>query len=159
MSTRAKATLDKAAAMTPDDHCANEAAIILQLVLGEYVQAAMIAVLLIFNAAVGFLQEERAQATLDALKAQLAPSASVRRDGAWKTISAAKLVPGDIVKLSLGGIVGADVRLIEGEILLDQSILTRESLPIEGGLGRETYAGALVRLAHEVRSNRRTRGA
>src|SRR3984885_11881509 len=65
-----------------------EAAIVLQLVLGEYVEAAIIAVLLLFNAALGFFQENRAQATLAALKSRLAMTASARRDGAWKNLPA-----------------------------------------------------------------------
>ena len=69
----------------------------------------------------------------------------MRRDGAWKTIPAAELVPGDVVKLSLGAVVAADVRLTGGEILLDQSMLTGESVPIEAGAGLQAYAGALVR--------------
>jgi H+-transporting ATPase len=71
--------------------------------------------------------------------------ASVQRDGAWKNIPANELVPGDMVKLSLGGVVAADVKLVEGSILLDQSLLTGESVPIEAGPGLQTYAGALVR--------------
>ncbi len=122
-----------------------EAAIILQLALGDYIEAAVIGLLLVFNAVLGLFQEGRAQATLNTLKARLAVTASVRRDGVWGTVDAADLVPGDIVKLSLGGIVGADVRLIDGGILIDQSMLTGESLPIEAGPGHETYAGALVR--------------
>ena len=122
-----------------------EAAIVLQLVLGEYVEAAVIGVLLVFNATLGFVQEGRAQATLDALKSKLALNASVRRNGIWKITPAADLVPGDLVKLSLGSVVPADVRLVEGDVLLDQSMLTGESLPIEGGPGLQTYAGALVR--------------
>jgi H+-transporting ATPase len=127
-----------------------EAAIALQLALGETVQAAAIAALLIFNALVGFFQESRAQATLQALKSRLALVASVRRDGVWKSVPVAELVPGDIVKLSLGGVVGADVRVIAGEVLIDQSTLTGESLPIEGGPGKETYAGALIRRGEAV---------
>jgi H+-transporting ATPase len=122
-----------------------EAAIILQAALHEYVQAAVIAGLLVFNAMLGFFQEGRAQATLAALKSRLALTASVQRDGAWKDIPATELVPGDRVKLSLGGVVAADVKLVEGSILLDQSMLTGESIPIEAGPGFETYAGALVR--------------
>lgn len=122
-----------------------EAAIILQIVLREYVEGAVIAGLLVFNAALGFFQEGRAQATLAALKSRLALTASVRRDGAWKNIPATELVPGDAVKLSLGGVVAADVKLVEGSILLDQSMLTGESVPIEAGPGLQTYAGALVR--------------
>jgi H+-transporting ATPase len=122
-----------------------EAAVILQAVLHEYVEASVIAGLLVFNAALGFFQEGRAQATLAALKSRLALTASVRRDGAWKNIPATELVPGDTVKLSLGGVVAADVKLVDGSILLDQSMLTGESVPIEAGPGAQTYAGALVR--------------
>src|SRR5579864_719985 len=122
-----------------------EAAVILELALGKYVEAAIIAALLVFNAALGLLQESRAQATLAALRSRLALNASVRRDGAWKTVLAAELVAGDVVKLSLGAVVAADVHLTGGEVLLDQSMLTGESVPIEAGAGLQTYAGALVR--------------
>jgi H+-transporting ATPase len=127
-----------------------DAAIMLELVLGKYVEAAIITVLLVFNSALGLFQESHAQATLAALKSRLALSASVRRDGAWKTILAANLVPGDVVKLSLGGVVAADVRLTAGEVLLDQSMLTGESVPIEAGAGAQTYAGTLVRRGEAV---------
>jgi H+-transporting ATPase len=122
-----------------------EAAIVLQVVLHKYVEAAVIAALLIFNAVLAYFQEGRAQATLTALKSRLALNASVRRDGTWKTVPAAELVRGDVVKLSLGGVVAADVHLIDGSVLLDQSMLTGESLPVEAGAGVDTYAGALVR--------------
>jgi H+-transporting ATPase len=127
-----------------------EAAILLQVGLGDYVQAGVVALLLIFNAALGFFQEGRAQATLEALKLRLALVASVRRDGNWTTVPAADLVSGDVVKLSLGSVVAADVHLIDGSILADQSMLTGESLPIEAGAGREVYAGALVRRGEAV---------
>jgi H+-transporting ATPase len=130
--------------------CLLEAAIALQLALGEYVEASIIAVLLVFNAALGLLHEGRARATVAALKSRLALSASVRRDGAWTIVPTADLVPGDIVKLSLGSVVAADVRLVSGAVLLDQSLLTGESLPIEAGPGRGTYAGALVRRGEAV---------
>ncbi len=122
-----------------------EASILLELALGKYVEAAIIAFLLVFNAALGLFQESRAQATLAALKSRLALTASVRRDGEWRTISATELAPGDLLKLSLGGVVAADVTITSGEVLLDQSMLTGESVPIEAGAGVRTYAGALVR--------------
>jgi H+-transporting ATPase len=127
-----------------------EAAIVLELVLGKYIEAAVIAALLVFNAALGLFQESRAQATLAALKSRLALNASVRRDGAWKTVPATELVPGDSVKLSLGGVVAADVKLTAGEVLLDQSMLSGESVPIEAGPGFQTFAGALVRRGEAV---------
>jgi H+-transporting ATPase len=127
-----------------------EAAVALELGLGKYVEAAMIAALLVFNAVLGLLQESRAQATLAALKSRLALNASVRRDGAWKTIPAAELVVGDLVKLSLGGVVAADATLRAGEVLLDQSMLTGESAPVEAAAGIQTFAGALVRRGEAV---------
>src|ERR1700734_2964985 len=122
-----------------------EAAVLLEISLGKYIEAVIILLLLVFNAALGFFQEGRAQATLAALKSRLALNASVRRDNVWATVPAAGLVPGDMVKLSLVAVVAADVRLTEGSVLLDQSMLTGESVPIEAGAGFETYAGALVR--------------
>ena len=65
-----------------------EAAIVLEIVLGKYVEAAIIAALLAFNAILGFFQEGRAQATLAALKSRLALNASVRRDNVWVTVPA-----------------------------------------------------------------------
>src|ERR1700684_2068751 len=127
-----------------------EAAIVLEVVLGKYVEAGIIAVLLLFNAALGFLQEGRAQATLAALKKRLALTASVRRDGVWKNCPAADLVPGDIVKISLGGVVAADVKLLDGNGLIDQSMLTGESIATEAGPGFQTYAGAFVRRGEAV---------
>ena len=127
-----------------------EAAVGLELILGQYVEAAIIAALLVFNATLGFFQESRAQATLAALKSRLALNASVRRADEWKTLPAAELVRGDVVKLSLGAVVAADVRITGGEVLLDQSMLTGESVPIEAGAGAQTYAGALVRRGEAV---------
>jgi len=122
-----------------------EASVVLELVLHKYYEAAVIAALLVFNAALAYFQEARAQATLAALKSRLALNASVQRDGQWKTVPAADLVCGDLVKLSLGAVVAADVHLTGGSVQLDQSMLTGESLPIEAGAGVDSYAGALVR--------------
>lgn len=123
--------------------CMLQAAVVLELVLGEYLEATIIAALLVFNAALGLFQESRAQATLTALKSRLALNSSVRRDGAWKNVAAAELVPGDVVKLSLGGVVVADVRLTAGEVLLDQSMLTGE---VDIGRRRNRH-GALTRIS------------
>jgi len=127
-----------------------EAAIVLELMLGKYVEAGIIAVLLLFNSVLGFFQESRAQATLTALKKRLAMTASVRRDGGWKILPAADLVPGDILKLSLGVVVAADVKLTGGNVLLDQSMLTGESIGTEAGPGFQTFAGALVQRGEAV---------
>jgi H+-transporting ATPase len=127
-----------------------EIAITLQSALGEYVEGSIIGALLVFNTAIGFFHESRAQSTIAALKSRLALNASVLRDGAWTISPAVELVPGDIVKLTLGTVVAADVRIRKGSVLLDQSMLTGESLPVESGPGTETYAGALVRRGEAV---------
>jgi H+-transporting ATPase len=121
-----------------------EASVVLEIALHKYYEAAVIAALLVFNVALAWFQESRAQATLAALKSRLALNASVQRDDAWKTVPAAELVCGDLVKLTLGGVVAADVHLTGGSVELDQSMLTGESLPIEAGPGVDTFAGALV---------------
>lgn len=127
-----------------------EAAIILQLVLHDYTQATIVFGLLMFNAVLGYFQSSRAQATLTALQSKLALTASVRRDGAWTVRPATALVRGDIIKLSLGGVVAADAQLISGDVLVDQSMLTGESLPIEATTGAQTYAGALIRRGEAI---------
>jgi len=106
-----------------------EASIVLEVVLHKYYEAAVITALLVFNAALAYFQESRAQATLAALKSRLALNASVQRDNEWKTVPAAELVCGDLVKLSLGGVVATDVHLMSGSVELDQSMLSGESLP------------------------------
>ena len=122
-----------------------EATVLLQLLIGERVEALMIAVLLLANVALGLFQETRANATLEILKQRLAPRARVLRDGAWADRPAMDIVPGDVVQLSLGGIVPADLRILAGTVLLDQSMLTGESIAVDAGPGKVAYAGALIR--------------
>ena len=122
-----------------------EATILIQLFLGERVEASIVAGLLVLNAALGFLQESRAQKALALLRQQLHVVARVRRDGQWNTIGAEDLVPDDLIHLRQGGIVPADVRVSDGSLLVDQSALTGESAAIQIPQGKTAYAGALVR--------------
>jgi len=122
-----------------------EATIALQLTLGERVEALMVATLLIINVALSVFQESRADTALALLKRRLALRVRAKRDRIWREIAAADLVPGDIVQVSLGAVVPADLRLLSGTVLLDQSMLTGESLPAEAEPGKTAYAGALVR--------------
>lgn len=127
-----------------------EVVIVVELFLHNYVEATIIAFLVVFNATISFLQEGRARKTLALLKSRLALSASVRRDGAWRIVPTEELVEGDVIKLSLGRIVPADVQLLEGSVLIDQSMITGESIPIELPPGGRTFAGALVRRGEAV---------
>ena len=122
-----------------------EATIGLQIILGEWLTASMIAALLLFNVQLAAFQESRANAALALLKRRLTLTSRVRRDGAWVDGPAANLVPGDIVQVSLGDVVPADVLIVDGSLLLDQSMLTGESIPAETGAGKTAYAGGLVR--------------
>ena len=127
-----------------------EAAIALQLGLGEHIEAAVIGGLLLFNAILGFVQEGRAKAALDALKMRLAPTALVRRDGAWARIAAANLAPGDLIRLLLGALVPADATVVSGSISVDQSMVTGESVETNAEIGSHVYAGAMVRRGEAV---------
>ena len=122
-----------------------EATILIQLFLGERVEASVIAGLLVLNAVLSLLQEGKAQKALALLRQQLRVEARVRRDGQWNTISAEDLVPDDLIHLRQGGIVPADVRVCDGSLLVDQSALTGESAAVEIPQGKTAYAGALVR--------------
>jgi H+-transporting ATPase len=95
-----------------------EASIVLQVALHKFFEAGVIGGLLVFNAALAYFQEGRAHATLVALRSRLALNVSVDRDGVWKTVPAAELVRGDVVKLSLGGVVAADVHLTDRSVQL-----------------------------------------
>jgi H+-transporting ATPase len=127
-----------------------EIAILLQIGLGKHVEAAVIAGLLLFNATLGFIQESRAGAALAALRKRLAPTALVRRDGEWARLLASELVPGDAIRLSLGALVPADAAIVSGSVILDQSMLTGESVPVDAGPGSLAYAGSLVRRGQAI---------
>ncbi len=122
-----------------------EVTIALQLALGKPDEAAIIAALLIFNAILSFIHESRANNALALLKSRLEIQVRVLRDGVWQKLPAGELVPGDVVHLRMGDLVPADVRLFEGQVLLDQSSLTGEALPIEAMTGKTVYAGVIVK--------------
>ena len=122
-----------------------EITIILQLILNKYDEAIIIFVLLIFNSILSFYQEERANKALALLRKHLAIKARVFRDEQWQLISAEELVPGDIVHLRMGDITPADIKLTNGNLLIDQSVLTGEAMPIEGVSGATAYSGSLIK--------------
>ncbi|WP_051955418.1 plasma-membrane proton-efflux P-type ATPase [Beijerinckia mobilis] len=122
-----------------------EAVILLQFLLGKSGEAAVIGALLGVNALISFVEEGRAGKALDLLRHRLAANARVLRGGCWRSIVSAELVPGDIVHLRMGDLSPADIHILEGGILLDQSSLTGESLGVEAGAGATAYAAAIVR--------------
>jgi H+-transporting ATPase len=121
-----------------------EASILLELILGKYIEAGVIGALVIFNALMSTLQENRAQNALTLLRKRLTVTARVLRDGNWQKISSSELVPGDIVYLRMGDLVPADLSIISGQIQLDQSTLTGESLPVDAEKDASVFAGTTV---------------
>ncbi len=122
-----------------------EAAVVLELALGRRLEAAVIGGLLAFNAGLSFFQESHAQRALKLLRQRLTIQARVRRDGEWKRIGAAGLVPGDVIRLRVGDMAAADARFLDGGALVDHSAVTGESSPVEAEAGGVVYAGGMIR--------------
>ena len=128
-----------------------EIAAILSAAVKHWADLIIISVLLVFNGLVGFWQEFKAANALEALKKQLALKARVLRDGQWQEISAEQLVPGDVIRLRLGDIIPADLKLFEGDYLsVDQSALTGESLPVSKKAGDIVYSGSVAKQGEMV---------
>jgi len=108
------------------------AAGVLALLLGHAIDATVIFAVVIVNAAIGYLQEGRAEQALDAIRAMIDPKASVMRDGHRTTVAADAIVPGDIVLIEAGDRVPADLRLLRARNLrIDEAVLTGESMAVE----------------------------
>ncbi|TDX25578.1 plasma-membrane proton-efflux P-type ATPase [Rhodovulum visakhapatnamense] len=128
-----------------------EIAAILSLILSDWADFGVILAMLLVNAGVGFFEENKADSAIALLKQKLAPAARVLRDGRWQEIAAKDLVPGDLVRLEIGNIVPADLRLTEGQYLsVDEAALTGESLPVDKAVGDTAYSGSVVRLGEMV---------
>ncbi|MCK9574327.1 MAG: HAD-IC family P-type ATPase, partial [Candidatus Omnitrophica bacterium] len=123
-----------------------EIAAILSAIIRHWEDFGVIFAMLLINAAVGFWQEYKADNAIELLKKRLALKARALRDGKWVEVSAQELVPGDVIRIRLGDIIPADIKLIEGEYLLvDQSALTGESLPVEKHLSDIGYSASIVK--------------
>ena len=128
-----------------------EVAAVLSALVRHWADFWIIFALLVFNAAIGFWQEYTAGNAVAALMKQLALRARVRRDGQWQEIDAPQLVPGDIVRIRLGDVIPADVKLVEGDYLsVDQSALTGESLPVTKRIGDDAFSGTVVKQGEVV---------
>jgi H+-transporting ATPase len=121
-----------------------ELAIVLSIILKHYLEAGIISALLTINTVVGQMQSRGSQKALEALKKRLAVKARALRDGKWTIVEAREVVPGDIISIGLGDIVPADAKLITGDLSIDQSVLTGESMPVDAQESSIIYSGSIV---------------
>lgn len=121
-------------------------AVVLSAIIGHWEDFFIILALLFVNAIVGFYQENKATDAIELLKKRLAPEAKVLRNGEWTDLPSRELVPGDVVRVRLGDIVPADIKLFQGDYLeVDQSALTGESLPVDKKNGNVAFSGSIIR--------------
>ncbi len=122
-----------------------EVTIVVTLVLGEFIQATVIIVLLFFNAGMSIWRENKARTAMAALKQRLTIQSRVKRDGEWSSIPARELVPGDLVRVRIGDLLPADIKLVEGFLGLDQSGLTGESDVVDRYAGELAFSGSAIK--------------
>lgn len=122
-----------------------EATLLIELAFGKVLNAVIIGFLLLFNAVLGFMHERKAQNAVELLRNNLQVMARVLRDGNWLMLPARELVPGDYIRLRMGDFAPADLEIAEGNVGVDQSALTGESLPIEKGEGDTIYSGSIIK--------------
>ncbi len=121
-----------------------ELIMVLSAVLKHYSDLAVVGTLLVINAVLSFMQEHRAAGVVEALRKRLQVSARVLRDSKWQVIPARELVPGDMVRMRAGDIIPADVKLVTGEMGVDQSALTGESKEADKAPGDILSSGSIV---------------
>ncbi|KAG0028897.1 hypothetical protein BGZ82_008213 [Podila clonocystis] len=130
-----------------------EVACIISAVVEDWLDFGIILALLLVNACIGFIEEAKAESALDALRQTLALKTRCWRDGHLVELDTSALVPGDIIVLRLGDIIPADGRLLgigatgeatEGDLLIDQSALTGESLPVNKKKGDIVYSSSIT---------------
>lgn len=121
-----------------------ELVILLTLITHRYIDTIAVAFLLLFNIIMAFVHEYRAQNAIEFLKQKISVSALTLRDAIWQTLPARELVPGDIISIKLGDIIPADIELLNGDISVDQSVITGESLPLYKKSSDKAYMGSFV---------------
>lgn len=122
-----------------------ELIVILSFALGKYTDFGVALGLLVINAVLSFMQEQRTSAAVALLQSRLQVTARVLRDGTWSSCPARDLVAGDVIRLRSGDFVPADAQVIDGALKVDQSALTGESRELDGPVDAPLHSGSIVR--------------
>lgn len=121
-----------------------EAALLLECILGKWIQSLFVLLMLLFAAFNGATQKKKSRRVLNTISHELTPTVSVKRSGKWKQINSKFLVVGDLISLKRGDVLAADVKIAQGQITVDESSITGESKAIKKSVGATAYAGTTV---------------
>lgn len=121
-----------------------EAALLLECILGKWIQSLFVLLMLLFAAFNGATQKKKSRRVLNTISHELTPTVSVKRSGKWKQINSKFLAIGDLISLKRGDVLAADVKIAQGQITVDESSITGESKAIKKSVGDTAYAGTTV---------------
>ena len=121
-----------------------EAALLLECILGKWIQSLFVLLMLLFAAFNGATQKKKSRRVLNTISHELTPIVSVKRSGKWKQINSKFLAVGDLISLKRGDVLAADVKIAQGQITVDESSITGESKAIKKSVGDTAYAGTTV---------------
>ncbi|MCT6890954.1 MAG: HAD-IC family P-type ATPase, partial [Lactobacillus sp.] len=121
-----------------------EAALLLECILGKWIQSLFVLLMLLFAAWNGASKKRQSRQVLNNISHKLTPTISVQRDGEWLNIDSKYLVPGDLISMQAGDVLAADVKLIDGQISTDESSITGEARTVRKNPQDTAYAGTTV---------------
>lgn len=121
-----------------------EAALLLECVLGKWIQSLFVLLMLLFAAWNGASKKKQSRRVLNNISHKLTPTISVQRDGQWQNIDSKYLVPGDLISMQAGDVLAADVKLIDGQVSTDESSITGEARTVRKNPQDTAYAGTTV---------------
>lgn len=122
-----------------------ELTIIISFLLYKFMDAYLISGLMLFNAVIGFIQENKASKTVEALKKSLQVVVRVLRNGKWINVNGNQLVPGDVIRIRTGDFITADAKIINGNVHADQSALTGESMLVGKKESDMLFSGSIIK--------------
>lgn len=127
-----------------------EAALLLECILGKWIQSLFVLLMLLFAAYNGATQKKKSRRVLNSISHELTPTVAVMRDGKWTKLNSKYLAVGDLISLKRGDVLAADVKIAQGHIQVDESSISGESKEITKNVGDIAYAGTTVVKDHAL---------